>query len=186
MGMPAPETDWTVAMVQALPDDGNRYEVIDGELLVSPAPSLLHQRAIARLHLLLAPYVDAVQLDILMAPSAVTFSARREVQPDLLVLPRIAGRLATRFEDVGVLMLAVEVLSPHSARIDRHKKRALYQDEEVAEYWIIDPASRIVERWRPKSVVAEVLTTTLTWQPLPAFDTLTIDLTAYFRAMHGE
>jgi hypothetical protein len=51
MGMPQPIADWTVERVLALPDDGNRYEVVDGELLVSPAPTLLHQRAIGALYL---------------------------------------------------------------------------------------------------------------------------------------
>ena len=127
MGMPLSHMDWTVEMVNALPDDGNRYEVIDGELLVSPAPSLFHQSAVGKLYLLLAPYADAVGLDAVFAPAAVTFSARREVQPDLFVLPRNAGRPAKRFEDVGQLMLAVEVLSPHSARTDRHRKRARFR-----------------------------------------------------------
>ena len=186
MGMPLSHMDWTVEMVKALPDDGNRYEVIDGELLVSPAPSLLHQSAVGKLYLLLAPYADAVGLDAVFAPAAVTFSARREVQPDLFVLPRNAGRPATRFEDVGQLMLAVEVLSPHSARTDRHRKRALYQDERVPDYWIVDLALRAVERWRPDCASPEVLTVALSWQPMPSHEALIIDLPAYFRSVHGE
>ncbi len=186
MGMPLSPTEWTVEMVNALPDDGNRYEVIDGELLVSPAPSFLHQRAVARLHLVLASYVDAIGLDLLLAPAAVTFSRKREVQPDLLVLPRNAGRPATRFEDVGVLTLAVEVLSPHSMQTDRHKKRRLYQDERVPEYWIVDPVARSVERWRPTTETAEVMHDSLSWQPLASHEALAIDLVRYFRAVHGE
>ena len=186
MGMPLSHMDWTVEMVKALPDDGNRYEVIDGELLVSPAPSLLHQSAVGKLYLLLAPYADAVGLDAVFAPAAVTFSARREVQPDLFVLPRKAGRPAKRFEDVGQLMLAVEVLSPHSARTDRHRKRALYQDERVPDYWIVDLALRAVERWRPESARPEVFTVALSWRPVPSLEALTIDLPSYFRSVHGE
>jgi len=186
MGMPLPNTDWTVDMVNALPDDRNRYEVIDGELFVTPAPSLLHQRAVVKLLAILAPYVEALGLDLLVAPAAITFSKRREVQPDLLVLPRNAGRLATRFEDVGVLMLAVEVLSPHTARTDRTRKRTLYQDERVPEYWIVDPMARAIEHWHPDSVKAELLTTTLSWQPVTTHDALVVDLVAYFHAVHGD
>ncbi len=186
MGMPALPTEWTVEMVHELPDDGNRYEVIDGLLLVSPAPSYLHQRAILRLYDILLPYVEVIGQEVLVAPAAVTFSIRREVQPDLLVLPLKDGRPVERFEDVGVLTLAVEALSPHSIRADRFLKRDLYQDEGVPEYWIVDVASRIVERWRPDSDEAELLATTLSWQPLASRDPLTIDLTSYFRALLGD
>jgi Uma2 family endonuclease len=186
MGMPNQHTDWTVDMLNSLPDDGKRYEVIDGELFVTPGPSLLHQRAIARLHLLLAPYAESLALDLLFAPAAVTFSPRREVQPDLLVLPRVDGRLAARFEDVGELLLAVEVLSPHTARVDRHRKRALYQEQHVPEYWIVDPDARTVERWRPGRDVADILTTAISWHPLSRKKELTVDLVAYFRAVHGD
>ncbi len=187
MGMPQSQhTEWTVDMVHNLPDDGNRYEVIDGELLVSPAPSFLHQEAGIELCFLLRPYVQSNGQNVFVAPAAVTFSQRREVQPDLFVLPKLRGRRATRFEDVGALTLAVEVLSPHSLRTDRHQKKGLYQDERVPEYWIVDPHSRTVERWLPDSEHAEVLATKLTWQPVPTQDPLTIDLTQYFRAVHDE
>jgi Uma2 family endonuclease len=187
MGMPAHQhTEWTVEMVHELPDDGNRYEVIDGELLVSPAPSFLHQRAILQLYRILFPYVASIGQEALLAPAAVRFSKRREVQPDLLVLPLKDGRPVERFEDVGVLTLAVEALSPSSIRADRYLKRQLYQDERVPEYWIVDADTRIIERWRPDNEESEVLSTTLLWQPLASRDPLAIDLTTYFRAVHAD
>ena len=71
-------------MLHALPDDGNRYELIDGELLVSPAPSWTHQRVLARLFERLAPYARAAgHCEVLFAPGAVQFNERRELQPDL-------------------------------------------------------------------------------------------------------
>lgn len=185
--MPAPRTDWTVEMVHELPDDGNRYEVIDGVLLVSPSPSLLHQRVVGRLHALLFPYVPAAGLEVLVAPAAVTWSARTEVQPDVLALPLLPnGRLAERFEDVGALGLAVEVLSPSTARTDRFTKRREYQRRGVPEYWIIDPIGRSVERWRPGDEDPEILFDTLTWQPKADVAPLAIDLVAFFRAVLGE
>lgn len=186
MGMPASHTEWTVEMVHDLPDDGNRYEVIDGALLVSPAPSYLHQRALLRLYQILQPYVEEIGQDVVVAPAAVTFSKRREVQPDLFVLPKRDGRRATRFEDVGVLTLAVEVASPHTARTDRREKQRLYQSERVPEYWMVNPNARTVERWRSGIDRREVLATTLMWQPILTHDALTIDLTQYFRAAHDD
>ena len=186
MGMPASHTDWTVDMVHALPDDGNRYEVIDGELLVTPAPTLPHQRASAKLYLLLASYAESVGLELLYAPFAVTFSVRREVQPDLAAWPIPYHQSTPSFVELGSLALAVEILSPSTARTDRHKKRHLYQSQGVAEYWIVDVANRLIERWRPNDDEPEVLLASLVWKPNADHDAMAIDLVAYFRAVHGE
>jgi len=140
MAMPAPvlpdlsRRDWTVEEVNALPDDGNRYEVIDGELFVTPAPSETHQDALAELLVRVKPYADALKLHVFIAPTAVTFSARREVQPDLLVLPTLDGQRVRAFRDVRKLALAVEVLSPSTTRADRYVKRRLFSSEGVPEY----------------------------------------------------
>ena len=183
--MPALRSDWTVEMVRGLPDDGNRYEVIDGALLVSPAPTMLHQRAVRELVTLLLPYVNTIGLELFFAPTAVTWSATTEVQPDLLVLPRLAGRQAERFEDVGVLDLAIEIISPSTVRTDRFTKRREYQRRNVPEYWIVDPASRSVERWRPDDEEPEILFDQLSWQPRVGVPAMTIDLATYFRAVFG-
>lgn len=186
MGMPAKNTEWTVEMLNALPDDGNRYEVIDGELLVSPAPSLVHQRAALFLCYLLREYAESLEMEALVAPAGIKFSERREVQPDVFVLPKLNGRRAKRFEDVGELILAVEVLSPFSRRADRVLKRALFDDEGVPEYWIVDTNERVVERYRPGSPDPEVLDTKLAWEPSPDHDPLVIDLPQYFRSVHDD
>ena len=119
--------------------------------------------------------------ETLFAPAAVTFSRRRELQPDLLVLPLLDGRKVERFGDVGRLLLAVEVLSPSTSRNDRYKKRAVYQQEGVPEFWRIDPAARLVERWRPRDVEPEVFLTAMKSQPLHSHPPLAIDLDALFR-----
>lgn len=178
--------DWTVQELRALPDHGTRYEVVDGELLVTPAPSWLHQHAVFELGLLLRPYAERCAMDCLLAPAEVAFSFRRSVEPDLFVVPRVSGRRASRFEDVGRLVLAVEILSPTSARADRYFKRRLYQSEGVSEYWIVEPEARLVERWRPGEDVPEVLVDSLSWQPREDVDLLAIDLPAYFKRAHGE
>jgi len=187
MGMPLSRTNWTVEMLNALPDDGQRYEVIDGELYVTPAPAVVHQRAARTLFLLLAPYALSVGLDPYFAPMAVAFSRRREVQPDLLVIPRLPnGRGVSRFEDVGILLLAVEVLSPSTERTDRREKRWMYQQEGVAEYWIVDTDARAFERWTPSATKPEVLTDSISWQPVVTHEPLTIDIARYFRDVHDH
>ena len=177
--------DWTVAEINALPDNDNRYEVVDGELLVTPSPSYAHQDAILALVMRMGTYVESRGLHLLFAPAAVTFSPRREVQPDLLVLPTRSGVKARRFADAGRLELAVEVLSPSSSRADRYVKRRLYQSEGVPEYWMIDIGNRCVERWRPADEEPEVLVDALAWQPHADAAALVIDLVDFFRAVHG-
>lgn len=177
---------WTVEEVNTLPDDGNRYEVIDGELFVTPAPSYLHQGVVVDLLMRLKPYCDGLALHCLAAPAAVTFSPRREVQPDLLVLPTIDGRPPRHFGEAGRLVLAVELISPSTVRADRYVKRRLFQSEGVPEYWIVDPAARLVERWRPGDEEPDVLLDTLAWHPREEVAPLMIDLAKSFRAVHGE
>src|SRR5687768_9000765 len=114
MAMPAQHSEWTVEMVRALPDDGNRYEVIDGELFVTPAPSVFHQRAVLELAYLVGPYVKAHRVgEALISPAdVVVYGPRKLVQPDLFVVPLVDGTLMRAWTDVGRLILAVEVISP--------------------------------------------------------------------------
>ena len=87
MGMPLPSTEWTADMVRALPEDGKRHEVLDGELVVSPAPSWMHQYVVGAFFKRLDDHVAAHRLGrVLMAPADVEFSTRRLLQPDLLVV----------------------------------------------------------------------------------------------------
>jgi Uma2 family endonuclease len=187
MGMPAPSSvEWTVEMVHALPDDGNRYEVIDGELLVSPAPSMLHQRALAKLHLLLASHAESVGLELLFAPFAITFGPKTEVQPDLVAFGLNDDGSAPDFREPGRLTLAVEVLSPSTARVDQYKKRPLFQRYRVHEYWIVDVGNRLIARWRPDDEEPEVVIDAMSWQPIRGLEPLPLDVVAYFRDVYRE
>jgi Uma2 family endonuclease len=186
MGMPA-TTIWTADMVRALPDDGKRYEVIDGELFVTPSPALLHQRAAFTLGTLLSAYVKAHALgDVLLAPADVLSAKHVMVQPDVFVVPLIEGRKPVSWEETGRLLLVVEILSPSTARADRHVKRRLYQRERVPEYWIVDVDARLVERWRPDDERPEILAERIEWQPDQNQPPLVIDLPAYFRDVSGD
>jgi Uma2 family endonuclease len=188
MGMPALDLTrrWTREEVLALPDDGNRYELVDGELLVSPSPTRPHQRTVFRLARLVHEYVAAHRLgETLLSPADIRFHPGEILQPDVFVAPPIAGRVGQDWDDVGVPLLVIEVLSPHTADFDRVKKGHRYQRSGVPTYWIVDLDARVVEVWTPTAKRAVVVTGTLTWQPHSSLPAMEIDLPAFFRAL-GE
>ena len=134
MGMPRRETEWTAEMALALPDDGQRYEVLDGELFATAAPSWDHQSAVMAIIARLLMYVNEHHIGWLRtSPADITFSARRLVQPDMFVVPWREAGPPRAWQDVTELLLAVEVLSPSTARADRHRKRLIYQSQRVPE-----------------------------------------------------
>ena len=180
--MPSVTRPYTVEDVRALPDDRNRYETIAGELFVTPCPSLRHQAVLARLHLTIGPYVEQHQLgQLLFAPFDVVYGPMTLVEPDLLFVSSRRRQVLTEREVIGAPDLVVEVLSPSTARTDRGRKRALYQETGVREYWIVYAEQNLVEIWRPGAKVAEVCTDVVQWRPDPAIDPLTIDLAAIFK-----
>ncbi|MCL4212716.1 MAG: Uma2 family endonuclease [Gemmatimonadales bacterium] len=187
MGMPAVQNDWTVERALALPEDGKRYEVLDGELFVTPAPTWKHQGAIEWLYPRLRAYVQAHALGwAKLSPADIIFSERRLLQPDIFVVPWRAEGEPGSWAEVTSLLLAIEVISPSTARADRHRKRLIYQDQGVPEYWIVDLDARLVERWRPVDSRAEVLAETLVWHPRPDLEPLRIDLPAFFDEVLGR
>jgi len=128
MDMATAARRWTVEMVRSLPDDGNRYEVVDGILLVSPAPSWPHQNAVGELHVLLSSYLrDHPIGHAMVAPADVEYDNENMVESDVFVVPLVGDRLPRSWQEAGRLMLAVEVLSPSTKRADRVVKRRLYQ-----------------------------------------------------------
>ncbi len=171
MGMPRTAERWTADMVRALPDDGNRYEVIDGQLFVTPAPSALHQRAVGRIFLRLENYLRGKTWGaVLFSPADISFSEDRLVQPDVFVTPPgPSGRRVREWSEIRGLLLAVEVLSPSTARADRQAKRA-----------------RVVERWRPGDERPEIVAATLTWQPDTSAAPLHLDLAVFFHEVLEE
>lgn len=180
MGMPAQKTEWTAELARALPDDGNRYEVLDGELFVTPAPGWAHQEVLARLFSFIDPYVKQYGLGwTLWSPADLEFSGHR-LQPDLFVVPDMGTGKPRTWQDVKTLLLSVEASSPTTARADRLKKRPIYQKTAVPEYWIVDLDSRLVERWRPDDERPEVIAEVLEWQPKPAIPPLRIPLAEVF------
>ena len=124
----------TYADLADTPDDGHRYELIDGTLVVTPAPSRRHQRAVLRLATLLA--AAPPELEVLTAPFDVKISEVTALQPDVLVLAR--DEPADRFLTTPPLLVA-EVLSASTRRFDLLMKRSVYEAFGVASYWIVDP-----------------------------------------------
>lgn len=112
----------------------------------------------------------------------VEFDYRTLVQPDLFVVPLINGRKPRTREAAGQLLLAIETLSPGTARLDRSVKRQLYQRQRFPEYWIVDMDARLVERWKPDDERPEIITGLIQWKAAVTPDKLEIDLPALFAA----
>jgi Uma2 family endonuclease len=132
--MPRGVADWTVDDLDALPDDGLRYELLDGILLVSPAPTRRHQRAVFELGRLLAA-ARPPDMEAVVAPLDWRPDIRTSLQPDVLVLKN--RDLSAPVNES--MILAVEVLSPSTRRKDSIYKRSKYEDAGVQNYWIVDP-----------------------------------------------
>lgn len=170
--------DWTYSDYARLPDDGNRYEVIDGELLVTPSPSPLHQRIRFRLAVALDAYVREHALGIVIPDVDLLFQSGQFLRPDLLVVPE-SGRAGVTNRGVEISpMLVVEILSPTSGAIDRMKKPSRYGDFGIPEYWVLDPEERCAWVWRfaQEDARPERVRGRLKWHPVGAPGGLVIDL----------
>jgi len=190
MAMPHVEHHWTAREVRALIDESPlatpRYELVDGELLVTPSPVSRHQMAVARLLFALLAYLEREHVGrVLTSPCDIELEPESITQPDIFVVPsaewrRLAGGLPVR-----ELLLAIEILSPRSSRHDRVRKRPLYQ-RHVPEYWIVDLDARLIERWRTGDSRAEPVTTSLEWRPAGAATPFVLDVERYFDAVFND
>jgi Uma2 family endonuclease len=162
--------EWTYAEFARLPDDGNRYEVIAGELYVTPPPDWSHQEASARFNWRLRGFATeqhALGL-VLYAPLAVIFADGDYLEPDIVFLRADHMHYRTKRGIEGPPDLVVEVLSPSTAMRDRGIKRERYALYGVPEYWVIDADRGRVEVYRLQEDADRpaVVTDTLRWQPL--------------------
>jgi Uma2 family endonuclease len=178
--MPTETKRWTLEELHGLPDDdGNSYELVYGELWVTPAPSDRHGDIVARLTAILVPYVSAHDLGLVYHPRAVIRVGREvEVEPDLMVRqphPDPDGAWETAPRPI----LVVEVVSPSTRRRDYERKRELYVAQAIPEYWIVDDDTRtitVVQPGRDPVTAAD----TLTWAPAEAIAPLTFPLSRVF------
>ncbi len=181
MGMPQAAHRYTIDEVLAFPSDGNRYELVHGELLVTPAPAQQHQKIVTRLCAGLEAYVAGrhPEAEVFVAPADIFWGPEEYVQPDLCVVP--ADEVTGDWRNCQTLLLAVEVVSPGSAQADRVKKRRLYQARGVSTYWIVDPDARMVEVWRPDDERPEIVTDVLRWKVGAEAEELAIELEKVFK-----
>ncbi len=175
---------WTLAELDRLPDDGNKYELVDGELFVTPAPSPTHERLASVLLTILVPYVRAERLGNLYTPRAVVRSGGSEVEPDLMVRPA-TPTLPMTWAEMPTPSLVVEILSRTTRRRDDEQKRGFYLRIGVAEYWMVDRWSRSVHVVR-RNAADLVADAGLEWRPDGARDALCIDVAAYFDEALGR
>lgn len=137
---------WTIADYEQLPNDGLRYELIQGELRMAPAPNTDHQTISGYLFYFL---MQAVQLPgigrVFHAPIDLELGPATIVQPDLLVICSPSTAVITPQRVIGAPNVVIEIASPSTASYDRREKRDLYALAGIPEYWIVDPASRTIE-----------------------------------------
>ena len=169
---------WTSADLEVLPDDGKRYEIIDGELYVSRQPGYHHQYACTQLSGALVAWSNQTQVGVTLPAPGVIFADDDDVAPDVVWISR--ERLAVALDHAGHIHtapeLVVEVLSPGSAneRRDRDVKLKLYSRRGVNEYWIVDWQQRKIEVYRRQGLALHLAATlyatdTLTSPLLPGF-----------------
>jgi Uma2 family endonuclease len=179
MGMAV--TYYSADMVRALPDDGQRYEVVHGELLVTPAPRALHQRIAIRLAVALSGYLEAHRVgEVLLSPADISWTDDMLVQPDVVVVDPAEARTLD-WARMKTLLLVVEVLSPSTARTDRFTKRRLYQEVGVPTYWIVDSERRCVEVWTPEATFPAVEWEAVAWHPVGTAEPLRVSLGELFK-----
>jgi Uma2 family endonuclease len=182
---------WTTDEVRALMREDQpwpRYELIGGELLVTPAPRTAHQIAVFEVCRLLDAFLELHPAGIaVISPADLELAEGTITQPDVFVIPAgitMAGP-TLQWSDVSSLLLAVEVLSPSSAHTDRVLKRDHYVANHVAEYWIVDLEARVVERWTAARDTPDLCRSSMIWAP-PAVAPLHIHLDALFDRIEAK
>ncbi len=182
----SPPRRWTVEEVYNLPSDGNRYEVVYGELLVTPSPAMRHQAVLTPILAALSAYLEPLGLLRSLLVGPVDYFHRHDVyvQPDLVVA--VPEELTGDYHAMHHLRLAVEVVSPSSVRGDRLVKRPAYQAAGVETYWVVDPDRAVVEVWHPGDEQAEITARELVWRVTPDAPELRLDLAAVFAPLPGE
>jgi Uma2 family endonuclease len=180
MGMVAP-IYYTADMVRAMPDDGNRYEVVYGELLVTPAPRSWHQVLVKRLGVALDNYLRQHPAgELLQAPADISWGTDVLVQPDVFVVDLDEARTLD-WSRMRTLLLVAEVLSPSTSQGDRFLKRLRYREAGVPVYWIVDGDDRSVEVWTPADEFPVFERQRLVWHPAGADEAFTLALEELFR-----
>ncbi len=176
---------WTREEVARLVEERDgyspRYELVDGELLVTPGPGGRHQRIALELAMLIRDYVRRQRLgEVRLGPGEIALDGESRFEPDLFVAPAIDGRRAPADDPVSHPLLICEVLSPGSVRHDRITKRRAFQRHDVPDYWVVDGSAEAIEVWRPGDDRPTLVDDILTWQPTGCNDPFILDVKRFF------
>jgi len=180
MGMPLPVPRFTIDMLDQFPDDGTRYELLEGFVLVTPAPSYAHQVVATRIVHALMSTLGPDGPARVVAVGAIQQGERTQLQPDILVCPAEFPPTAD-WRDMHGWWLAVEVLSPSSRVYDREVKRGAYLMLGVEEYWLVDPVQCSVEVWTRDRLESRIVMHRLAWRPAALDREIMVDLDTIFR-----
>jgi Uma2 family endonuclease len=169
---------WTLDELHRLPDDGNKYELVHGNLFVTPPPDVQHELILAKVARILDAYVAEHGLGYVYRPRSVIRALRSEVEPDLMVrLPH--PRKDRRWERQPVPVLVVECISPSTRRRDHEQKRSFYMEIGVPDYWIIDPGTASITVVRADG--SETMSTDrVNWHPAGASRPLVVEVAELF------
>lgn len=163
MAMSMPAKAWTLEELHRLPDDGNKYELIRGELFVTPPPSVDHEEVLAKLSAWLTAYVEKHRVGMVYHPRAVVRFEGSEAEPDLMVRAVPSGARGNAWEALPPPLLVVEALSPTTRRRDLVNKREYYLAVGAGEYWMLDGERREVRVAR-RAEADVVVRKSLTWR----------------------
>lgn len=180
MAMPIAAPRYTVDDLDAFPDDGQHYELLDGVLLVSPAPALQHQVIVQRLATALSSSLTS-GAGMVVSPGRIQRGRSLSLEPDVLVFPAPSS-LSAAWTDVSTWWLAVEVLSPSTRVYDTEWKRPAYQAMGVLEVWLVDPVESLVRTWLGADPAPRVVSDRLAWRPehVPGLS-MDLEVAALFR-----
>lgn len=180
MGMPLSVPRYSVDDLDQFPDDGWKYEVVDGVLLMTPGPGVPHEFMVERLALAIRRVLGPAVGVRILTGGAVQFGKFTRMEPDLLVIPDHYTPKSV-WDDMRDWWLAVEVLSPSGRAYDVDIKRPAYLALGVAEVWLVDTVALAVQVWKPGAKSAETVTRTLRWRPPGMNRDLVIDLAEVFQ-----
>ena len=164
---------WTLADLTDLPADGSRYEILHGELLVTPPTSYRHQGVAAELTFLLTQWCRAHTGWAVHSPGGMYVSETNWLEPDVCVY-RAPRHTEQQWKQMLPPLLVAEILSRSTTKIDRHRKRPTYLANGVAEVWLIDRRTRTIERWTAASEFPETHQGSITWTPDPLMPPLLV------------
>jgi Uma2 family endonuclease len=138
--------NWTYQNYATIPDDGKRYQIVDGVLFMAPSPNRWHQQTVGEIFAYLRDHLKQSKLGkVYIAPLDVELHPKTVVQPDVRVILTAHLERISDSRVIGAPDLVVEVASPGTTGFDRRQKQDSYALADVPEYWIVDPASHTVE-----------------------------------------